>query len=193
MLGETGLVSVNLIKSSSPFCTLYIVHCTLISFRQGREAKRNGAFAVRFRLRLWVARLIGCPCSCGSCGLRCALLLRATHSPFRFAGRGRRWIARAVVIVKARGGSSGQDGKTESRARKGVRWRVAHIAHILMFQQPIGDRHTAHSIFSHLNITLFSLHHDEGEISALCSGGTFQKAADFDLLQKCTFSMNYNS
>ena len=90
-------------------------------------AKRNGAFAVRFCLRLRVARLIGCPCSCGLCGLRCALLWRATHAPFRFAGRGRRWIARAVVIVKARGGSSGQDGKTESRARKGVRWRVAHI------------------------------------------------------------------
>ena len=42
MLGETGLVSVNLIKSGPPFCTLHIVHCSLISFRQGRVAKRNG-------------------------------------------------------------------------------------------------------------------------------------------------------
>ena len=55
MLGETGLVSVNLIKSGPPFCTLHIVHCTLISFRLGREAKRNGAFAVRFRVSLRVA------------------------------------------------------------------------------------------------------------------------------------------
>ena len=186
------MVSVNLIKSGPPFCTLFIVHCTLISFRQGRVAKRNGAFAVRFRLRLRVARLIGCPCSCGSCGLRSALLWRATHAPFRFAGRGRRWIARAVVVVKARGGSSGQDGKTESRTRKGVRWRVAHIAHTLMFQQPISYRHTAYSIIIYLNVTLFSLHHDEGEIAAPYSGGTFQRAIDFDLPQKYTFSMNYN-
>ena len=156
-------------------------------------AKRNGAFAVCFCLCLRVARLVGCPCSCGLCGLRCALLWRATHAPFRFAGRGRRWIARAVAIVKACDGSQGQDGKTESLACKGVRWRVAHIAHILTFQQPIGDRHTAHSIFSHLNITLFSLHHDEGEISAPCSGGTFQKTVDFYLSVKHTFSTNYNS
>ena len=116
MLGETGLVSVNLIKSGPPFCTLYI-----------------DQFPV------------------------------------------------------------GEGGKTESRTRQGVRWRVAHIAHILMFQQPIGDRHTAHSIFSHLNITLFSLHHNEGEISAPCSGGTFQKTVDFYLSVKHTFSTNYNS
>ncbi len=37
---------------------------------------------------------------------------------------------------------------------------------VTVFQQPIGDRHTAYSIFTHLNITLFSLHHDEGEILA---------------------------
>ena len=49
------MVSVNLIKSGPPFCTLHIVHCTLISFRLGREAKRNGAFAVRFRVSLRVA------------------------------------------------------------------------------------------------------------------------------------------
>ena len=90
-------------------------------------AKRNGAFAVRFCLRLRVIRLVGCPCSCGLCELRCALLWRATRAPFRFAGRGRRWIARAVVVVKAGGGSSGQEGKTESRTRKGVRWRVASL------------------------------------------------------------------
>jgi len=90
-------------------------------------AKRNGAFAVRFCLRLRVVRLIGCPCSGGMCVLRFALFCRATHAPFRFAGRGRRWIARTVVIVKARGGPSGQDCKTESRTRQGVRWRVAHI------------------------------------------------------------------
>ena len=143
-------------------------------------AKRNGAFAVRFCLCLRVVRvaiftaLAGNPCTIPFCRKREAL------------------IARVVIIVKTRGGSLGQDGKTESRARKGVRWRVAHIAHTLMFQQPIGDRHTAHSIFSHLNITLFSLHHDEGEISAPCSGGTFQNAADFYLSIKYTFSMNYN-
>lgn len=37
---------------------------------------------------------------------------------------------------------------------------------VTVFQQPIGDRHTAYSIFTHLNITLLSLHHDEGEILA---------------------------
>ena len=37
---------------------------------------------------------------------------------------------------------------------------------VIAFKQPIGDRNTAHNIFSHLNITLFSLHHDEGEILA---------------------------
>ncbi|MBR4647008.1 MAG: hypothetical protein IKO75_07870 [Bacteroidales bacterium] len=86
----------------------------------------------------------------------------------------------------------GEGGKTESRTRKGVRWRVAHIAPILTFQQPIGDRHTVHSIFTHLNIMLLSLHHDEGEIAAARSGGTFQKATDIDLPQKYTFSMKYN-
>ena len=63
---------------------------------------------------------------------------------------------------------------------------------VTVFQQPIGDRHTAYSIFTHLNITLLSLHYDEGEITAPCSGGTFQKAVDFDLSIKYTFSTNYN-
>lgn len=58
-------------------------------------------------------------------------------------------------------------------------------------QQPIGDRHTAYSIFTHLNITLLSLHHDEGEITAPCSGYTFQKATStlqyFNSLQKSLF------
>ena len=58
---------------------------------------------------------------------------------------------------------------------------------VTVFQQPIGDRHTAYSIFTHLNITLLSLHHDEGEILAPCSGSTFQKATDFDLPVKHTF------
>lgn len=58
-------------------------------------------------------------------------------------------------------------------------------------QQPIGDRHTAYSIFTHLNITLLSLHHDEGEIAAQHSG-TFQKVIDFDFFVKHTFSIDYN-
>lgn len=62
---------------------------------------------------------------------------------------------------------------------------------VTVFQQPIGDLHTAYSIFTHLNITLLSLHHDEGEISAPCSGNTFQMATDFELSIKYTFSMNY--
>lgn len=62
---------------------------------------------------------------------------------------------------------------------------------VTVFQQPIGDRHTAHNIFTHLNITLLSLHHDEGEILAPCSGGAFQKATStlqyFNSLQKSLF------
>ena len=79
MLGETGLVSVNLIKSGPPFCTLHIVHCTLIGFRQGRVAKRNDAFAVRFCLRLRVVRvaiftaLAGNQCTIPFCRKRVAL------------------------------------------------------------------------------------------------------------------------
>ena len=99
---------------------------------------------------------------------------------------------RAVVIVKARGGPSGQEDKTESHTRQGVRWRMTHIAHILTFQQPIGDWHTEHSIFTHLNVTMIALHHDEGEIPASCNGGTFQKVTDFDLVSKYTFSISYN-
>ena len=72
-------------------------------------------------------------------------------------------------------------------------WRVAHIVPILMSQQLIGDRHTAYSIFSHLNITLLSLYRDEGEIAAPRSSCTIQKTPDFDLTPKYTFSMNYNS
>ena len=63
---------------------------------------------------------------------------------------------------------------------------------VTVFQQPIGDRHTAYSIFTHLNITLFSLHHGEGEIATARSGGTFQKAVGFYLSIKYTFSTNYN-
>lgn len=63
---------------------------------------------------------------------------------------------------------------------------------VTVFQQPIGDRHTAYSKFTQLNIMLLSLHHDEGEIAAARSGGTFQKATDIDLPQKYTFSMKYN-
>jgi hypothetical protein len=58
---------------------------------------------------------------------------------------------------------------------------------VTAFQQPISDRHTAHCIFTHLNITLLSLHHDEGKIPAPRSGGTFQKVIDFDFHVKYTF------
>jgi len=64
---------------------------------------------------------------------------------------------------------------------------------VTVSQQPIGDRHTAYSMFTHLIITQLSLHHDEGEIAIARSGGTFQKAVDFYLSIKHTFSMNYNS
>ena len=64
---------------------------------------------------------------------------------------------------------------------------------VTVFQQPIGDRHTAYSIFTQLNIMMLSLHHDECEIAAARSGGTFQKDTDIDLPQKYTFSTNYNS
>ena len=62
---------------------------------------------------------------------------------------------------------------------------------LTVFQHPIRDRHAAYSIFTQQNITLLSLHHDEGEISAPCSGNTFQMATDFELSIKYTFSMNY--
>ena len=63
---------------------------------------------------------------------------------------------------------------------------------VTVFQQPIGDRHTAYSIFTHLNITLLSLHYDEGEIAAPHSGGTFQKVIVFDFPVRYTFSIYYN-
>jgi hypothetical protein len=64
---------------------------------------------------------------------------------------------------------------------------------VTVFQQPIGDRHTVYYIFTPFIITLLSLHHDKGEIAALCSGGTFQKAVGFNLSIKYTFSTNYKS
>lgn len=140
-----------------------------------------GGAVGRLSLLLWVVRI----------AMRTALACKPCTIPFgrkrealdREGGRHRQgtwWLVR----------TGWQNGipYPQGRALAG-----AHIAHTLMFQQPISYRHTAYSIFIHLNVTLLALHYHEGEIAAPRSGGTFQKTVDFYLSVKHTFSTNYNS